>query len=92
MSLKPLDLPCVLLAGAIFVFSCTKQEAIDATKVSIAIACAIEHAELSDAELDKICGLTQQLASDIQPALAAHRKVLAKKTYVIVSVRDAGAD
>lgn len=63
------------LIGLLGSSSCTKQEATDVTKITAAILCAIEHAELDDAQLNALCGT---LSLDEAKILTAHRQAVAR--------------
>jgi len=71
--------------------ACTKQEALDATSVSIAIACAIEHAELDDAVLSQVCALTPDLIAAVRPSLLAARRKAKARVASCAPLRDAGS-
>lgn len=71
--------------------ACTKQQALDVTKITTDLACAIGQAELADAEIAAVCKLTDDVLTDIRPALEAHRRTLVRRGLARANTCDAGA-
>lgn len=79
-----------LIAGLLFlvIVSCNKQQANTAIDVAEQVAqdtaCALAHAEGTDAEVILACNITPALWPLVRPSLQTHRKKLA-------TIRDGGS-
>lgn len=81
----------VLIVAVMAVGCLTKQQAADAGQIAADIACAIEQAELNDAEIAAVCKLTDEVFDHIRPALATHRRTLVKRGLARANTCDGGA-
>lgn len=82
------------ITAGLGVAGCTHEDrknAVDAAEVVKDIACAIENAELNDAEVAAVCNIADIVFDRIRPALSTHRRSLSRKGTKPSTCNDAGA-
>lgn len=80
---------CALLC---VVMACTPGERRDAVNGALdaaQIACALNHAELGDEDVAKVCAIEGALAPILRTLLASHRSAMARETSA-AAARDGG--